>query len=185
MRLFAAVPVPPAAAAELGTLVDALAAEGWPVRWVRPESLHLTLKFYGEVAPDAADALAAALAASADGTPGLDLAVSGIETLPPGRRARVVVGAIDAPPALELLQDRLERASAALGFAPEGRPFRPHVTLGRVRQGAALPPAARERCAAVAPAIGFWADEVALVESVLAPGGSRYSTRHRVPLGVG
>ena len=63
---------------------------------------------------------------------------------PAQRRPRMLWVGLDAPPALELLQDRLERRAEAIGFPPEGTPFRPHVTLGRVREGHRLPHGALE-----------------------------------------
>jgi RNA 2',3'-cyclic 3'-phosphodiesterase len=185
MRLFAALPVPTAARSAIGALVGELRADadaGWPVRWTLDEQLHLTLKFYGEIAPERLAELGDALRVAAAGTPPLDCVVTALGTLPPGRRGRVVVAAIDAPAALELLQDRVERGSAALGFPVEGRAFRPHVTLGRLRRGARLPTDAPARLAAVRPELPFLIEEAVLYESRLGPGGARYEPRVTVAL---
>jgi 2'-5' RNA ligase len=185
MRLFAALPVPAETQAALGALVAQLragAAAGWPVRWTLETQLHLTLKFYGEVAPERLDALGDALRVAAAETPPLDCAVGALGTLPPGRKGRVVVAAIEAPAALELLQDRVERGSAALGFPVEGRPFRPHVTLGRVKRVARLPGEAAARLAEVRPELPFLIEEAVLYESRLGPGGARYEPRITVAL---
>jgi 2'-5' RNA ligase len=185
MRLFAALPVPAAARTELGALVRQLragAAAAWPVRWTPEAQLHLTLKFYGEVAPERLDELGDVLRAAAAGTPPLDCAVAALGTLPPGPRGRVVVAALDTPAALELLQDRLERGSEALGFPAEGRAFRPHVTLGRVRREGRLPPGAGDRLAALRPQLPFLVEEAVLFESRLGPGGARYEPRVIVAL---
>ncbi|HEU4699527.1 MAG TPA: RNA 2',3'-cyclic phosphodiesterase [Gemmatimonadales bacterium] len=186
MRLFAALPLPAPARAALAALARPLREAGWPVRWVAETQLHLTLKFYGDVAPERLDAVGDVLRAAADGTRPLDLVATALDTLPRGRRARVVIAALDAPPALELLVDRLERGSAALGFPTEGRAFRPHVTLGRVRRDAALPADAARRLAAAAPgeaALAFLVDAAVLFESELGREGPRYTPRVTVPLG--
>jgi len=182
MRLFAALPVPGDARAALERLTGGLRDAEWPVRWVRGEGLHLTLKFYGEVAPSLERPLAEALRGAAGGTPPLDLCATQVDCFPNARRARVIVATLEAPAALELLQDGIERAGAALGFEPEGRAFRPHVTLGRVRQGGRLPAGAEARLQALKPDIAFLAEEVVLYESTPAAGGSRYEPRAVVPL---
>jgi 2'-5' RNA ligase len=86
---------------------------------------------------------------------------------------------------VELLVDRVERACATLGFAVEGRPFRPHVTLGRVREGSTLPAAAvRLLEQGELPAVSFVSDRLVLYESQPGPGGSRYTVRATFPLGT-
>jgi 2'-5' RNA ligase len=185
MRLFAALPVPAEAQTAIGALVGELRAGGaadWPVRWTPESQLHVTLKFYGEVPPERLDQLGDALRAAAAETPPLDCVVGALGTLPPGRKGRVVVAAVDAPVSLELLQHRVEQRSAALGFAVEGRPFRPHLTLGRLRRDARLPTEASARLAAVRPELAFLIEEAVIYESRLGPGGARYEPRVTVGL---
>ena len=100
------------------------------------------------------------------------------------RRARVVWLAVEASPRLELLQHDIETACAALGYEPEGRPFRPHLTLGRVRNP--LPEPRLRELAQAARAVR-WREEtvvesVDLMRSELGPGGSRYSMVERLSL---
>jgi 2'-5' RNA ligase len=64
-----------------------------------------------------------------------------------------------------------------MGFPPEGRPFRPHITLGRVREGHRLPPGAIDQLENVAPGTAFLADRVVLFESRLTPAGPVYGAR--------
>jgi 2'-5' RNA ligase len=87
---------------------------------------------------------------------------------------------LEGPPALELLQDRLERAGEAIGFPPEGRPFRPHVTLGRVREGHRVPPNALEEYEV--ERLPLLAEELVLYESLLSSQGPRYEPRLTLPL---
>ncbi|HET7601068.1 MAG TPA: RNA 2',3'-cyclic phosphodiesterase [Gemmatimonadales bacterium] len=182
MRLFVALPIPEPARDEIAALLVRLQSCEWPVRWISGEGLHITLKFYGEVMPERLDVIAESVRfAAADAAP-LAMRVAELGAFPSRRHARVLWLGLDAPPALELLQDRLERGGEQIGFPPEGAPFRPHVTLGRVREGHRLPRAALEAFADSYDHIGFVADEVVLYESVLSPTGPRYEARLTVPL---
>ena len=182
MRLFAGIPVPPPAQLHVAALILDLQSRQWPVRWVRPETLHLTLKFFGTVQEAMAQALVPALATASDGIGAIPLSCTGIGSFPPGRRARVIWMGIDAPGALELLQDALERACVPLGFPIEGRPFRPHITLGRVREEDTLPARAIESLDD-APEIPFLAEQLVLFRSQPGPGGSVYRELYTFPLG--
>lgn len=184
VRLFAGLPVDEATRAALADLTAALRRGDWPVRWVTPEAWHLTLKFYGERAEAEVAPIGAGLAEAVAGTPALDLHLTVLGANAPGRRARVLWVDLAAPAALELLHHRVELAAIALGIEPEGRPFRPHLTLGRVRHGATLPPGAGERLAELAVDLPFLADRLVLFESVLGPGGPRYAERAAFPLAL-
>lgn len=176
MRLFAAVPVPADLRAALGREAAALAELGWPVRWTRPETIHLTLRFFGEVDPAAIGAIESALADAVQGAAPIALTATGLGLLPRGR-PRVVYAALEAAPGLELLQHAVERAVEPLGFAPEGRPFRPHLTLGRVRDGARLRDDARRVCEAARLELPWLADRLVLYESRAEQGGHRHDAR--------
>ena len=113
MRLFAAVPVPEPARGQILGLLAQLRATGWPVRWVRDEGLHLTLKFFGEVAPERLEVIEEAMRFAAQGTGELPLQLDELGSFPGGSRPRVLWIGFATPPALELLQDRLERGCEA------------------------------------------------------------------------
>lgn len=182
MRLFAALPLPaPAQAVVAGCLTD-LEAQGWPVRWVRREGLHLTLKFFGEVTSDRLDPIVEMLGFAVRDMGPMTLAMSGAGVFPYPSRPRILRLDLEGPIALELLQDRIERGGEGIGFPPEGRPFRPHITLGRVREGHRLPEGALARLSAAAPHEAFVADRIVLFESELGTGGPRYRVRAEFPL---
>lgn len=183
MRLFVAVPLPPETQAAAAEILGALREEGWPVRWVREDSLHITLKFFGEVAPERLDTIAEMVGFAVDGMPPMTLTLSGAGAFPGLHRPRVIRLDLGGDAiALELLQDRLERGGLGIGFPPEGRPFHPHVTLGRVKEGQRLPAEAAGRLDAVAPGIAFQADRVVLFDSLPGPLGPRYDPRFEVML---
>jgi RNA 2',3'-cyclic 3'-phosphodiesterase len=177
MRLFVGIPIVDEARREIMALLRRLRETDWPVRWVNDEGLHLTLKFFGEVAPERLDVIEEAVRFAGQGTGALDLRLDELGAFPSIVRPRVVWVGIDAPPGLELLYDRLERGGDAIGFAPEGAPFRPHVTLGRVREGHRLPSHALEEAGRWFTPAPFVATHLVLYESVLSTQGPRYSAR--------
>jgi RNA 2',3'-cyclic 3'-phosphodiesterase len=177
MRLFAALPITEPGRTEIARLLRHLRDVGWPLRLVHDHGVHLTLKFFGEVAPGRLDVIEEAVRSAVPGTGVLSLSLSDVGAFPNGKRPRVVWVGLEAPPALELLQDRLERRAEAIGFAPEGTPFRPHVTLARVREGQRLPEGALESLAGAFEPVSFLVSELVLYESVLGRGGPRYEPR--------
>jgi 2'-5' RNA ligase len=174
MRLFAAVPVTEPARSEILDLLGRLRESGWPVRWISNEGLHVTLKFFGEVPPDRLEVIAESVRFAGQGVAPLPLRLDELGAFPNRRRPRVLWVGLEATPALELLQDRLERGGEAIGFAPEGRPFQPHVTLGRVREGERCPRGALEQFDGSPRRLTFTGEQVILYESVLTPRGPRY-----------
>jgi 2'-5' RNA ligase len=181
VRLFAGIPVPAPARSEITPVLADLQSRGWPVRWVRPEGIHLTLKFFGSVSDAAADGLVPALDAAASGAGPIPLSCAGVGSFPSGRHARVIWMGVEAPGTLELLQDAVERACVPLGFPVEGRPFRPHITLGRVKEGGELPPDAFADLESNIVA-SFLAEHLVLFESHPGKGGSVYTVRHAFTL---
>jgi 2'-5' RNA ligase len=177
MRLFAALPIAEPARGEIVKLLARLRELGWPLRLVHDQVLHLTMKFFGEVPPGRLEVIEEAVRAAVPGTGALALQLAGIGGFPDSRRPRIIWVGLDAPPGLELLQDRLERLAEAIGFPPEGTPFRPHVTLARVREGHRLPAGALESLEAEYQPLGFLASELVLYESVLGREGPHYEPR--------
>ena len=184
MRLFIALNLPD----EVRTALHESAAplrDAAPrgVAWVRPDGLHLTLKFLGEVEEPRVADVDAALRRVAASHAAVRVVIGGVGAFPSLARPRVVWAGVDASPRLELLQHDVEAACATLGFEVEGRAFRPHVTLGRVR-----PEASVETLRALALAAGrceVAADEMVptldLMASTLVPGGARHEAVARLP----
>jgi len=185
MRLFYAIEL----GDELLDLLDErtapLRAEAPELAWVPREKRHLTLKFLGDVEEAAVSKLADAADRAAARHPPLDMRVREIGAFPNFRRARVVWIGVEQEPRLELLHHDLELACAEEGFEIEGRPFRPHVTLARVR--VPLPVERLRAFARMARAVRMQAtvhvERITLFESTLAPNGARYRRIHAAPLG--
>lgn len=136
MRLFIAINLPPAEREAIHRAAAPLRAAGLPVRWLPARSLHLTLKFLGEVRAEDGERMARAMAEAAAGTPPFDLRIGGAGAFPARRAPRVLWVGVEPTPPLRSLKDGLERRFAELGFAPEERAFQPHVTLGRTAREA-------------------------------------------------
>jgi RNA 2',3'-cyclic 3'-phosphodiesterase len=183
MRLFVAVPITPPAREQILSLLGRLREGGWPVRWVHDEGLHMTMKFFGEVASERLDVIQEALRFAVAGAGALSLKLGGLGAFPSRTRPRILWVGVEAPSSLELLQDRIERGCEAIGFPPEGAPFQPHVTLGRVREGQRLPPGGLDDHAEGFEQVPFLARELVLYESLLTTGGPRYESRLTLDLG--
>lgn len=177
MRLFVAVPLPVAAQEEAGRLLRTLSELEWPVRWVKEDGIHVSLKFFGEVTSDRVEAIEELVQFVTRGMKQIALTQLGGGAFPSRQHPRVLRLELAAGPDLELLQDRLERGGERIGFPPEGRPFRPHITLGRVREGHRLPPGAMDQIEGLTPGLPFLAERVVLFESRLTPGGPVYGAR--------
>lgn len=178
-----AVNLPSALREAMHAAAEPLRETGLPVKWVSPEGIHLTLKFLGDVPPARLPEVVGALERAAAGARPFPLAVGGFGAFPTGDRARVVWVGCEATPPLELLQDAVEREYAAIGFPVEGRPFRPHLTLGRARpQSRSGVRGLAARLEALTFEDGFTVDGIDLMESTLTPAGARYAARHHVAL---
>ncbi len=175
------MPLPAALRDEAGRWAAALSADpatGRGVRWSRPEGLHLTLHFFGEVPEEERARVTAALAAGVAAAPGsFDLALEGLGAFPSPARARVIwVGVAGAGAArLARLSAAVERALAAFGFEADSRPFHAHLTLGRVEGAPPRGLRAAIEAGAGRPLGAFRVEALTLYRSDRSPGGSRYT----------
>jgi RNA 2',3'-cyclic 3'-phosphodiesterase len=181
MRLFVAVNLPEDERRTAHQATAPLRDAGLPVKWVAAAALHVTLKFLGDVADEREAALAAALDAAVASVRPFEVGLGGVGAFPSLARPRVLWLGVEPHPALELLANDVERALRPFGFEAELRPFQPHITLGRVRDGAR--PGAFAALDGLAHAMS-WAsvvpvDSVDLMASELRPGGAEYTVRHR------
>src|SRR5215469_7945507 len=194
MRLFIALAIDEAIRAKLRTFLDGVRGFAPDARWVRSESLHVTLKFIGEKPTDSLDTIKAKLAQLS--APTFDLSFSGYGFFPTAKSARVFWVGIEAGPQLPALAAAIDNTTATLGIPKEDRPFSPHLTLARRGGGSGSRRRQKddsrnkvfqrlsEKLAAM-PALEFGtmtAREFFLYESVLSRDGSRYTKLERFPL---
>jgi 2'-5' RNA ligase len=141
-------------------------------------SLHVTLAFLGERPEDEVDAIGAAVVAAAGPVPGLSLRRTA--WLPPGRPGVLAVDLTDAEGACAALHRRVACSLVELGaYERERRPFRPHVTVARVRRGTEVRKTGLPDLPKIPP---FAGEALTLFRSTLQPGGARYEPIARVAL---
>lgn len=182
MRIFLAVfPSPPAQAAA-AEVIEGLRRPGDGMAWVKRENLHYTLSFLGELEEDGLARAEAATREGARGQPSFPATLGSGGAFPDARRARVIwLGLATGGDALTALARSVEESLRAAGFDRDGRPFTPHLTLGRARAEGADWSRALAGTAA-SGATPFVVDRVVVVQSTLGPGGSRYQVRHEARL---
>ena len=174
--MFVAIPLAPEVRTALHAAAAELRAAAPAITWTAAERLHLTVKFLGDVPEAQVAECEAAVLAAARNHRDVPLVVRGAGVFPTPARPRVVWAAVESDPRLELLHHDVEEAFARLGMPVEGRPFRPHVTLARVKR----PLDAGER-RALAMALGAFAFEdegtassLDLMQSTLTQNGPSY-----------
>jgi 2'-5' RNA ligase len=176
-RLFAALELPAPVRNALGAFGRAAAADDFALRPVRDDALHVTLAFLGHRALDDIDPAREAVRSVAAAVASLSLGDP--LWLAPRRPHVLTVEVLDADGALFALQERVVEALVdAVGYEPERRRFRPHVTVARVRHGAAP----RRGGLPEAPKAQFAGDALVLYRSYLGGGPARYDALERVAL---
>jgi RNA 2',3'-cyclic 3'-phosphodiesterase len=133
VRLFLAINLPSATKREIADATAPLRDTVPDLTWIREPLLHLTLKFLGEQPAERLDEIQGMVTHVAGRHRELVMAMGGIGAFPNFQRARVVWMGVAQEPRLELLHHDVEVASGALGVEMEGRPFRPHLTLARLK----------------------------------------------------
>ena len=185
IRAFIALELPDAARRTLAELQDALGHALAPVRWVRHEGIHLTLKFLGDIPEGRVAEIGPALAAAIQGQRPLKLVIKGLGIFPGVRKARVIWAGLGGETAdLIDLHQKVDAALASLGFDREGRPFKAHLTLGRFKKAPSAPAlvAALEDRSDYPPC-RLSAHRVVLYRSELRPQGARYTPLVHAVLG--
>lgn len=191
MRAFIAVSIPDEVKRklqeEIGRLSDLLRDD--PVRWVRPEGVHLTLKFLGEISNKNLEEINQLLEREVKSHPFFSLRVGGFGCFPNCRRPRVLwIGITVEDGTLAQVQTAIEEKLVPLGFGKEGRLFHPHLTLGRVRRNISMSEFTQLQDAVKDYVVGqighFEVRELHLIKSILGPSRAEYSSLGEYPLGV-
>ncbi len=176
IRLFVAIPLPDSVRTQLSMLQSGLQG----ARWIKPENIHLTLRFIGEVHNDVAGDIDAALAQIA--APGFTLELDGIGNFARGKHPHALWAGVAKSEPLMRLQAKIEAALVRTGLEPEARKFSPHVTVARlrdIRKGRVEDWAAAHGAFRTAP---FPVDRFVLFSSFLKSGGALYIEEASYPL---
>lgn len=178
MRVFIAIPLPLHLKARLGTLQEDFRRLALEAAWARDAGFHITLKFLGEVDTSQIAPITSSMLVIGQQYASFSLTLAGVGVFPHAANPRVLwVGVEDETGRLRQLQHTLEAELAQIGYAPESRPFAPHLTLARLkrisRRGEFLATLKTHRQAVLGQ---LEVDHFALIESRLHPSGASYST---------
>jgi len=182
MRLFIAIELPQGVKAALSEVATQLAQSGVHASWARPETLHITLKFLGEVADNKLDDIRAALDRVAAGHTPFQAQAKEFGFFPPRGRPRVFFVGSDQPQRLQALARDLEQELAPLGFEIEGG-FKAHITLARFKGGKNLA-VFRDQLAELRVKESFPVAVLVLFRSTLTPRGAIHEEVYRTNLTV-
>jgi 2'-5' RNA ligase len=177
IRAFLALEIGSTMRERLAELQESLAQRVRGVRWVRPEGIHLTLRFLGQGSAAALDRLKRPLADAAQACPAGDAWMRGLGVFPERGAPRVLWIGLGLPEPALLLQAACERAALEAGFPREDRPFKPHLTLGRWRDRAPRPELP-DADLGTTPL-----ERLVLYRSQLKPTGAVYTALDAFPLG--
>ena len=175
MRLFVALEIPESVRRALAELIAQLKDTTRSARWVRPEGIHITLKFIGETPAENVPAIQQTLA-SVRSNASVEAHLTGCGFFPNDRRPRVLWAGVEASPNLAELAAAVETRLATLGIAAESRPYKPHLTLARFQSTEGIP-RLLEKLQTLGP-FDFGkmrAEEFHLFQSELQRGGARYT----------
>ena len=187
LRCFIAISLPEELKAKISGIKEKLKSAGADVSWTRPEGMHLTLKFFGEIEDKRIPKIEKALDAVVDGISTFTLSVSGMGTFPDVRRPRVVwIGLKEEGNNLVRLHKGAEEELKKIGFPSEDRRFTPHITLGRIRSNKNIDKLLKlieeEKTAELG---SCKVSEVHLIKSELRPSGADYTELYSVILSSG
>lgn len=184
MRTFIAIEIPAEIKKEMAKVQDELKRSGADAGWTRPEGIHLTLKFLGEVPETKIEEIKNALVRAAEATSRFRLKIAGAGAFPNPKNPRVVwLGVSGDIDNLSALQGSVEESMTAMGFDREERAFSPHLTLARIKY-------LRPRYSWQTAIDGikdirlaeFDVDHVSLVKSDIKPSGAVYTEISRARL---
>ena len=186
-RTFLALDIDEVTLGRLTAAADGLDLANVKARRVRPENLHVTLNFLGDVDDARIDEICRAAGEAAAQTEPFEFTIGGLLCVPPHGPLRMIWAGVDDPGGrMAELQDRLAAALETLGFARERRPFKPHLTVARIkfsRDASAVRASAAESAETEFGVVQ--AKELTVYASRLTPAGPVYSPLSRAALGGG
>ena len=182
MRLFLAIELPTEIKTVLSKLQTELRQLPASVSWTKPDNLHLTLIFLGEVEAARLLALKHVCAEAARRFTPFTLALNGVGVFPTARNPKVLwAGLTDEATVLAHLHHELEERLVPQGFGRKDKAFHPHLTIGRIKALGGAKPLVERALAQPLPALQFTATELVLMQSQLDPGGSIYTPLAHAP----
>jgi 2'-5' RNA ligase len=177
IRTFIALPLPDTIKQALEETILSLKRR-IDARWVRPQAMHLTLKFLGDIQEELVPALGQGLDEICADYTEMEFGLDALGAFPGRKRARVIWASLSGPvDRLASLAEHVDRLCGRFGIHPEARAFRPHITLGRLKTPTMV------ELETKIPERNFTAAEVRLYRSELLREGARYTILHASRLG--
>jgi 2'-5' RNA ligase len=176
LRLFIAAPIPTDISRNLECIISDFKKTGADIKWMKPESIHITLKFLGETEENRLPEIISAIERLEIKKSGLEAEVKGIGFFPDKKRPRIIwAGLEENSPFLAKAVSILDSAMSTLGFESENRRFSPHLTIGRFRSNRGLAMLIDETEKMKSSSFGsFPIIEFNLYSSTLKPSGAEY-----------
>ncbi len=171
MRAFLAIPLTTEIVTEAGRIQQTLTHEVTDIRWVKPSSMHLTLKFFADIPEETLEKIGQIMLSVNSLFQPFPIDISGLGTFPAPSKARVFWLGVQGGAALNQLHGFFDEKLEQLGIPRDDRPFTPHLTLGRRRQGISIPLTVQQQFHNIVCG-RFQADQVVLYQSRLAPTGA-------------
>jgi 2'-5' RNA ligase len=183
LRTFICLQLDQTLRSNLETFHQELLEQDWPMRWISVGNIHLTLKFLGDTDQNKIDYIEKALQRAVQNIDPFSVKVKGVGVFPNPAKPRIFWIGLENIDNLITLQRKVDQELALIGFEPEKRKFRPHLTAGRVKRG--------KRLIQVKPIIDRYkdhefgnliADKVTLMQSDLQPTGAVYTPLVQISL---
>jgi 2'-5' RNA ligase len=187
MRAFIAIEIPEPLKQSISLLQRELARETTGSGWVKPQNLHLTLKFLGDISPEQLSRVKMIAGAAAGAVPACKIKLDNIGVFPDMDKARIIwIGAERTPAELKFIAQEMENRLEGMGIKKEQRDFRAHITINRLRSPLRRPILEKTftgiKKLLDGPGWEFDCRETLLFESVLGPGGPHYTILERFSL---
>jgi len=185
LRSFLAIELPAAILKRIEGVQKDLKSSRADVRWVSPENIHLTLKFFGTIEESIIESIIKSIERPVQGAPFFSLKIQGMGAFPNLKNPRVIwMGFQEGKEMITAIQKQLEMEFEKIGFQPEDRPFHPHLTLGRMKSNRGKEELAREMERHREEEFGsFQVEKVVLFKSDLTPKGPIYTPMREIRLG--
>jgi 2'-5' RNA ligase len=185
IRSFLAIELPEPIQRKIGEVQGGLKSSRADVRWTNPEKIHVTLKFFGNIEESKIDPIFKSIEEPIRNTLPFSLKVRGVGAFPHLKNPRVIwIGLVDEKETLTSLQKQIETYLEKIGFQPEDRPFRPHLTLGRMKSSRGKEElVGRMEKHKEEEFGGFKVERVVLFKSDLRPSGPIYTPLREMKLG--
>ena len=183
MRTFIAIAIPKNIKDKIGVYEEPLKKEKAKISWVKPENIHITLKFLGEVEENKISEIYEALKKCVSNQKPFDIEVMGTGGFPNLNRPRVIwVGLKKGSEELKTLAKSIDNELEKLGFQKEKRGFSPHLTVGRVKSIYNIHEFVKKMNSVEFKGDTFTADEILIMKSDLKPTGAVYTKLHTIKL---